>query len=54
MMSAIFSLETVYVLTGLVLLAFSVGTFADAGNPRRIGSGCLDRKSTRLNSSHRT
>ncbi len=41
MMSAIFSLETVYVLTGLVLLAFSVGTFADAGNPRRIGSGCF-------------
>ncbi|MFN0085407.1 MAG: 5-oxoproline transporter, DUF979 family subunit [Blastocatellia bacterium] len=41
MMAAIFSLETVYILTGIVLIAFSISTFADGANPRRIGSGCF-------------
>lgn len=41
MMASIFSLETVYILTGIVLTAFSALTFADAANPRRIGSGCF-------------
>jgi uncharacterized membrane protein len=35
------SLETVYVLTGLVLLVFAIFTFADHRHPTRIGSGCF-------------
>jgi uncharacterized membrane protein len=35
---AIFSLETIYVLTGIVLLIFSFLTFRDRSNPRRLGS----------------
>jgi len=38
---AIFSLETIYVLTGLVLLVFSFITFRDRTNPRRIGSAAF-------------
>jgi len=38
---AILSLETVYVLTGVVLWIFAAMTFADRGNPRRFGSGCF-------------
>ena len=38
MTGAIFSLETVYVLTGFVLLIFSFLTFRDRTNPHRIGS----------------
>jgi uncharacterized membrane protein len=38
MMDAIFSLETIYVLTGFVLLVFSFLTFRDRTNPHRIGS----------------
>jgi len=37
--SAVFSLDAVYVLTGVVLLIFALMTFADRGNPRRVGSG---------------
>jgi uncharacterized membrane protein len=36
---AIFSLNAVYVLTGLVLLVFTAMTFADRANPHRVGSG---------------
>jgi uncharacterized membrane protein len=35
----IFSLDTVYVLTGLVLFIFAALTFGDRANPRRFGSG---------------
>ncbi len=35
----IFSLNTVYVLTGIVLLIFAGMTISDRGNPRRIGTG---------------
>ena len=35
----VFSLQTVYVLTGLVLVIFASMNFADRGNPRRFGSG---------------
>ena len=38
MIEAIFSLETIYVLTGIVLLVFSFLTFRDRTNPHRIGS----------------
>jgi uncharacterized membrane protein len=37
--NTIFSLNAVYVLTGLVLLIFAVMTFADRGNPHRGGTG---------------
>ncbi|HXG67729.1 MAG TPA: DUF979 domain-containing protein [Blastocatellia bacterium] len=37
----IFSLNTVYFLTGIVLLVFAAMTFADRSNPHRIGSGCF-------------
>jgi uncharacterized membrane protein len=36
---SLFSLEAVYVLTGLTLLIFALMTFADRTNPRRVGSG---------------
>ncbi len=39
MMAYVFSLDAVYVLTGVVLLIFALMTFADRGNPRRVGSG---------------
>jgi uncharacterized membrane protein len=35
----VFSLESVYVLTGGALLIFALMTFADRTNPRRVGSG---------------
>jgi uncharacterized membrane protein len=35
----VLSLNSVYVLTGIVLLIFAVKTFTDRGNPHRIGSG---------------
>jgi uncharacterized membrane protein len=35
---AIFSLETIYILTGIVLLIFSFLTFRDRTNPHRVGS----------------
>jgi uncharacterized membrane protein len=38
---SIFSLEAVYVLTGVTLLIFALMTFADRANPRRVGSGCF-------------
>lgn len=38
---SIFSLEAVYVLTGITLLIFALMTFADRANPRRVGSGCF-------------
>ncbi len=38
-MMKIFSLDAVYVLTGIVLFIFAAMTFADLSNPRRIGSG---------------
>jgi uncharacterized membrane protein len=34
-----FSLDTVYAMTGIVLLVFSIMTFRDRTNPRRYGSG---------------
>jgi uncharacterized membrane protein len=37
--SAVFSLPTVYALTGSVLWIFAAMTFADGGNRRRVGSG---------------
>ncbi len=39
--SLIFSLNTVYFLTGIVLFIFAVMSFADRGHPRRLGSGCF-------------
>ena len=39
MIGYVFSLETVYVLTGVTLLIFALITFADRTNPRRVGSG---------------
>src|SRR5689334_21889512 len=39
MMDLIFSLDTAYVMTGLVLMVFAAMTFRDRGNPRRLGSG---------------
>src|SRR5262249_22434001 len=39
MTDMIFRLETVYALTGITLLVFAAMTFADRGNPRRVGSG---------------
>jgi len=36
---SLFSLEAVYVLTGVTLLIFALMTFADRTNPRRVGSG---------------
>jgi uncharacterized membrane protein len=38
---SVFSLEAVYVLTGVALLIFALMTFADRTNPRRVGSGCF-------------
>ena len=35
----LFSLDTVYVLTGILLVIFAVMTFTDQSNPRRVGSG---------------
>ncbi|HEV8483231.1 MAG TPA: DUF979 domain-containing protein [Blastocatellia bacterium] len=35
------SLDMVYALTGVVLWIFAAMTFADRGNPRRIGTGCF-------------
>ncbi len=37
----VFSLDAVYVMTGLVLLIFALMTFTDRSNPRRVGSGCF-------------
>jgi uncharacterized membrane protein len=37
----VFSLGTVYVLTGVTLLIFAGLTFMDRSNPRRAGSGCF-------------
>jgi uncharacterized membrane protein len=37
----IFSLDCVYALTGVVLFIFARMTFADRGNPRRVGTGCF-------------
>lgn len=39
MIEKIFSLDAVYVLTGIVLFVFAAMTFSDRNNPRRIGSG---------------
>src|SRR5437588_8911374 len=36
--NAVFSLEAVYILTGVVLWIFAAMTFGDRGNRRRIGS----------------
>jgi uncharacterized membrane protein len=36
---SVFSLEAVYVLTGVTLLIFALMTFTDRTNPRRLGSG---------------
>jgi len=41
MASKIFSLDAVYVFTGVVLLIFAAMTFADRSNARRVGSGCF-------------
>lgn len=41
MMTSVFSLDAVYVLTGVVLFIFAWMTFADRTNPRRVGSGCF-------------
>src|SRR5262245_43455600 len=38
---AVFSLEAVYVLTGVTLFIFALMTFLDHSNPRRLGSGCF-------------
>lgn len=39
MIEKLFSLDSVYLLTGIVLFIFAAMTFADQTNPRRIGSG---------------
>ena len=38
---SVFSLHAVYAVTGVVLWIFAAMTFADRGNPRRIGTGCF-------------
>ena len=40
-LGAIFSLNTVYALTGVVLWIFAAMSFADRDNPRRVGTGCF-------------
>ncbi|HVG18429.1 MAG TPA: DUF979 domain-containing protein [Blastocatellia bacterium] len=37
--ATVFSLNSVYVMTGAVLVVFAVMTFADRANPHRVGSG---------------
>lgn len=37
----IFSLDAVYIFTGVILFVFAAMTFADRGNKRRLGSGCF-------------
>ena len=37
----LFTLDTVYVLTGFVLWVFAAMTFVDRGHPKRIGTGCF-------------
>jgi uncharacterized membrane protein len=39
MLTKLFTLETVYILTGVVLAIFAMLTFADRDHPRRVGSG---------------
>ena len=41
MIEKLFSLDAVYVFTGIVLFVFAGMTFTDRGNSRRIGSGCF-------------
>ncbi len=41
MTAKLFSLDTVYVFTGIVLFVFAAMTFTDRSNSRRIGSGCF-------------
>lgn len=41
LLSGLFSLDAVYVLTGIVLFVFAGMTLADRSNPRRFGSGCF-------------
>ncbi|HEX8998651.1 MAG TPA: DUF979 domain-containing protein [Blastocatellia bacterium] len=41
MIEKLFSLDAVYVFTGIVLFVFAGMTFVDRGNSRRIGSGCF-------------
>jgi uncharacterized membrane protein len=41
MIETLFSLDAVYVFTGIVLFVFAGMTFVDRGNSRRIGSGCF-------------
>jgi len=41
MLGALFSLDMVYALTGVVLWIFAAMTVADRGNPRRIGTACF-------------
>ncbi len=41
MIETLFSLDAVYVFTGIVLFVFAGMTFTDRGNSRRIGSGCF-------------
>jgi uncharacterized membrane protein len=37
----LFGLESVYVMTGIVLWIFAIMTFTDSGHRRRIGTGCF-------------
>ncbi len=39
MLTTLFTLETVYILTGIVLAIFAILTFTDRDHPRRVGSG---------------
>src|SRR5688572_32584413 len=39
--SSLFSLDTVYVLTGVVLLLFAAMTIGDRANPRRLGTAAF-------------
>src|SRR5262245_48803053 len=41
MIAALFSLDTVYVLTGLVICLFAAFTLRDESNPRRLPSACF-------------
>ncbi|HMZ20376.1 MAG TPA: DUF979 family protein, partial [Blastocatellia bacterium] len=41
MTAKLFSLDAVYVFTGIVLFVFAAMTFTDRSNSRRIGSGCF-------------
>src|SRR5260221_12652229 len=41
LLTSLVSLDFIYALTGLVLMVFAALTFADRGNPHRVGAGAF-------------